>query len=255
MHHKPDSLEAIRRWDMVARALVDSDDWDGDEGDIHRIVLLNPALFQLLGDVDGQRVLDAGCGEGYLSRKLAKQGAHVTAVDFSKEMLAIADERTDRTLGIRYVHANCEDMSFLDAESFDVVVSNMVLMDLSDHSAALKSMHRVLVEGGDLVFSISHPGFTTPEHGWVRNEHGDRLYWKVDEYFSEGAYEMLPGIADGMLLFHRTLSSYLRMLLTTGFSLLDVIEPAPTEEMLRKYPEFGHHMRMSHFIVFKARKP
>ena len=41
----------------------------------HRLVLLNPALFQLLPDVKGKRVLDAGCGEGYLSRKLARLGA------------------------------------------------------------------------------------------------------------------------------------------------------------------------------------
>jgi 2-polyprenyl-3-methyl-5-hydroxy-6-metoxy-1,4-benzoquinol methylase len=71
-----DSDEAIRRWDLHARHIVTYVDPEG--GDPHRIVLLNPALFQLLPDVDGKRVLDAGCGEGYLCRKLAWLGARVT---------------------------------------------------------------------------------------------------------------------------------------------------------------------------------
>jgi hypothetical protein len=39
-----------------------------------------------------------------------------------------------------------------------------------------------------------------------------------------------------------------------GFELLDVVEPKPAEEMLERYPRFQDDYRMSHFIVFKARK-
>ena len=130
-----DSAEAIRRWNLHARQLLQLADFDPEEGDPHRIVLLNPVLFALLPDVQGKRVLDAGCGEGYLCRKLARLGAHVTGVDYSVEMLAMARERTDPALGIRYLHGTCEHMDFLDPGSFDLVVSNMVLMDLPDHQA------------------------------------------------------------------------------------------------------------------------
>ena len=248
-----DSFDAIRRWDTHAK------EWAGactPDGGAHRVVLLNPALFELLGDCSGKRVLDAGCGEGYLSRKLAASGAAVTGVDFSKRMLDFARERTDPRLGIRYLHGNCEDMHSLGAGSFDVVVSNVVLQDLADFEAALGSMHFVLVEKGVLVFSILHPCFSTPECGWVKDDQGRKLYWKVDNYFSEGAYEQpLPlDATEGVLLFHRTLSRYLRTLLKTGFDLLDVIEPKPTAELLEVYPEFRDDLRMTHFIVFKAMK-
>jgi len=248
-----DSVEGSRRWDIHARALTDGFTWVGDP---HRIVLLNPALFQLLPDVNGKRVLDAGCGEGYLCRKLAELGARVTGVDFSREMLAIAGEKTDTELAIQYLHGNCERMDVFGPGSFDVVVSNMVLMDLADHCAALRSIHRVLVESGILVFSICHPCFITPGCGWIRNSEGKKLYWKVDGYFAEGACEQpVPqGAEEGLLLFHRTLSNYLRTLLKTGFELLDVIEPKPADEMLTKYPRFRDDFRMCHFIVFKARK-
>jgi 2-polyprenyl-3-methyl-5-hydroxy-6-metoxy-1,4-benzoquinol methylase len=256
MHGSYDSDEAIRRWDLHARALTDVTFFDPQEGDPHRIVLLNPALFQLLPDVNGKRVLDAGCGEGYLCRKLARLGASVTGVDFSREMLSIARERTDPALGIRYAHGNCEHLDFLDPGSFDLIVSNMMLMGLADHRAALKSFYRLLTKGGILVFSISHPCFTTPDCGWVRDSDGTKLHWKVDHYFQEGPYEQpVPrGAEEGTLLFHRTLSNYLQTLLRTGFTLLDVIEPKPAEEMLAKYPRFRDDFRMGHFIVFKVKK-
>ena len=248
------SIDAIRRWDAFAGELRDL--MDPDDGDPHRIVLLNPVLMDMLGSVRGKRILDAGCGEGYLSRKLARLGAEVTGVDFSREMLAMARERTDPGTGIRYMHGNCEDMTFLDEESFDSVVSNMVMQDLADHRAFLRSIRRVLVAKGTLVISFSHPCFITPESGWVKEENGRKLYWKVDQYFSEGAYEGHQ-LADGhtkLIFFHRTLSEYLRSFLVSGFELLDVVEPRPVEDMLDKYPGFRDDFRMSHFIVIKARK-
>ena len=63
MQDTVDSTEAIRRWDLHARAILVGHltRWRAIE---HRIILLNPTLFQLLPDVNGKRVLDAGCGEG-----------------------------------------------------------------------------------------------------------------------------------------------------------------------------------------------
>ena len=45
------------------------------------------------GGIEGKRILDIGCGTGLLSVKLAKQGAEVTGVDLSADMLAVAEER------------------------------------------------------------------------------------------------------------------------------------------------------------------
>ena len=49
--------EAIKAWSSMPLAWAEQ---FGDEGDITRQYLLNPALFALLGDVNGQRILDAG---------------------------------------------------------------------------------------------------------------------------------------------------------------------------------------------------
>ena len=74
-------------WDRVA------DDWElqgGDEGDSNRRLNSDPVLWKLAGEVRGMRVLDVGCGTGYLSRQLNDSGAHVTGVDLSARMIDIA---------------------------------------------------------------------------------------------------------------------------------------------------------------------
>ncbi len=50
-------------------------------------------VLDLLGDVVGKDVLDAGCGQGYLSRMLAARGARVTGIDLSPRLIAKARER------------------------------------------------------------------------------------------------------------------------------------------------------------------
>jgi 2-polyprenyl-3-methyl-5-hydroxy-6-metoxy-1,4-benzoquinol methylase len=246
--------ESARRWDSHAAGLTSR---YTAQGDVHREVLLNPALLALLGAVGGKRMLDAGCGEGYLSRMLARAGASVVAVDYSRKMIEIAGVKTPADLVIDYRHANCEDLAFLDDGSVDVVVSNMVLQDLPAYEAAINEAYRVLVPGGVFIFSILHPCFSTPGSGWVKNDDGRNLHWSVDGYFDEAAIDLEwpRGAQDGILYFHRTLTSYFEAVRRAGFAVDALVEPKPSEEMLAKYPEFGDDLRMCHFMVLKAIKP
>jgi hypothetical protein len=74
--------------------------WDGNAeawaeqvrrgADVAREWLNNPAFLEFIGDLRGRRVLDAGCGEGYNTRILARRGARMTDVDLSERMIAPA---------------------------------------------------------------------------------------------------------------------------------------------------------------------
>lgn len=243
--------EAIKRWDQFADAYSVT---HAEQGDRHKEIFLNPTLFSLMGTVKDQKVLDAGCGEGYLSRLLANLGAHVTAVDYSKRMLEIAKERTTSEQ-IDYKYGNCEDLSFLEDQSFDLIVSNMVIQDLADYEKVFLEMNRLLVNGGNFIFSITHPCFITPNSGWEKDQNGEKLHWNVDQYFYEGPYEQRIGGAERILLFHRTLTSYVNTAIQSGFRIEGLIEPKPSPEMLKKYPTFEEDFRCADFIVFKLKKP
>ncbi|MGB2993325.1 MAG: class I SAM-dependent methyltransferase [Paenisporosarcina sp.] len=245
--------DAIKRWDQNAEIITAN---YSENGDLHREVLLNPSLFSLVGDVDQKVILDAGCGEGYLSRIFAKSGASVVAVDYSKNMLELARNKTPNELNIKYHHGNCEKLNFLEDESFDVIVSNMVIQDLENYKEAIKEMYRLLVKGGSFVFSILHPCFVTPVCGWEKNKEGEKLHWNVDNYFYEGVYEQNypQGQTDKVLFFHRTLTSYFNAITEAGFILEGLVEPKPSKEMLEKHPSFEEDFRCSDFIMFKLRK-
>ena len=125
-------------WNRVA------DDWRiqvGDEGDGNRILNSDPVLWAFAGDVNGRTVLDAGCGTGYLSKKLHDQGARVTGIDFSERMIEIARAHHP-TLDFRV--DSCTELRTLDDESFDLVIANYVLMDTPDLQGTLHAFHRVL---------------------------------------------------------------------------------------------------------------
>ncbi|MBO1004209.1 class I SAM-dependent methyltransferase [Pseudogracilibacillus auburnensis] len=243
--------DAIKRWNGFADTYSEK---HTEQGDLHKEVLLNPTLFSLMGDVKNKNVLDAGCGEGYLSRMMSKLGATVTAVDYSPRMIEIAKGRTPKELFIHYKLGNCEDLSILEDKSFELIVSNMVIQDLANYEKAFQEMYRLLVDEGSFIFSILHPCFVTPESGWEKTESGEKLHWKVDKYFYEGAYEQRLGMKEKMLLFHRTLTSYINTLIKTGFVLESIVEPKPSTDMLKKYPSFEEDFRCADFIVFKLKK-
>jgi len=242
--------QAIQRWNQYAERYTANYD---EQGDIHRVVLLNPSIFSLLEEIDGKQVLDAGCGEGYLSRLLMKEGARVTAVDYSHKMLDIAKERTHQQKAIQFLQGNCEDLTFLANEQFDCIVSNMVLQDLEDYQAAIREMYRLLKPSSTFIFSILHPCFVTPNSGWIRHEQLDQQYWKVQRYFYEGVYQQLDA-EPPIVLYHRTLSSYVQAIRQAGFTIENIVEPKPSQEMLGKYPQFVEDLHCADFIVFKLKK-
>ena len=82
-------------------------------------------LFDLLGDLSGRKILDFGCGCGWIAVELAKRGAEVDAFDISEEGLK-AGERYAAKVGvaerIRFKKDNAEDLSYGD-NVFDLVVA------------------------------------------------------------------------------------------------------------------------------------
>ena len=129
--------EIIERWDRSA------DQYAADcsqLGDLNREVLLTPVILEILGRVVGKYILDAGCGEGFLSRLLAERGAFLTEVDYAGKLLEIARERTADELRIEYIQANLEQLDMLEENMFDIIVSCIVIQDVMDYQAALKEM-------------------------------------------------------------------------------------------------------------------
>lgn len=96
------------------------------------------------------KILDVGCGGGFLTNELARAGHDVTGVDLSGESLAVA-HRHDETKSVKYQVADAYSLPFADA-SFDVVSALDFLEHIEDPARAIKEFSRVLKPGGKFFF-------------------------------------------------------------------------------------------------------
>jgi 2-polyprenyl-3-methyl-5-hydroxy-6-metoxy-1,4-benzoquinol methylase len=209
---KPTNSEIIAAWDAAADHLSD---WS-DEGDFARKHLLNPTAFELLGDTQGLRVLDGGCGEGYLARLLARRGAIITGVEPATRLFHLRVQRErEEPLGIIYLQQDICDLSPADG-AFDRIVLNMTLMDIPDVERAIATCASALSPGGRLIASILHPCFDAePMSRWPT-----RRRIEVQEHLDEALHPQTFAP-----FFHRPLSLYVNLLIEAGLTIKRVIEP------------------------------
>ena len=96
----------------------------------------------------GRKVLDIGCGPGWLTVQYARGGADVTAVDLTDRAVALANAHLAHCgLSANVQQANAERLPF-DDNAFDVVVSSGVLHHTPDTQGAFREAYRVLKPGG-----------------------------------------------------------------------------------------------------------
>jgi SAM-dependent methyltransferase len=109
--------------------------------------------YHLLGDVDGRRVVDFGCGSGANTALLADRGAHVWAIDISEDLLRLGQRRlavSGRAGGATFIAGSAHDLPFPDA-SIDVVFGMAILHHL-DLDLVSREVRRVLKPGGRAIF-------------------------------------------------------------------------------------------------------
>jgi len=190
-------------------------DWYDTEfiGDIH-----DPgraAVFRLLGDGGGGRLLDVGCGTGAQTVAFRDANWKITGVDASVDMLRRARDR-----GLDVLHADtaalpCED------DSFDAVVSLWTHTDVDDFAAALREVARVLRKGGPFVYAGAHPCFVGPHSRFIAAEGVPELhpgYLEVGRYGIEAAGVGAEGLRAKVGAVHLPLGRFLDGFLQAGFT-------------------------------------
>lgn len=188
-------------------------------------------LQKILPDFHDKKVLDLGCGYGWHCKYAANHGAaSVLGIDISHKMLNIAkqknkDEKTE------YQCIAMEDLDFEEA-SFDVIISSLAFHYVKDFESLANNISKWLKQGGEFVFSVEHPVFTSyGTQDWYYDENGNILHFPVDNYYYEGKREAVF-LGEKVIKYHRTLTTYLNTLLQKGFMLQHIIEPKPPQSMM-----------------------
>src|SRR5688500_16229456 len=162
-----------------------------------------------------RRVLDAGCGEGWLARYLSQHGMHVTAFDGSEPLVKRAREMG----GADFLHITYDQFvaqPSLTGTEFDVVVFNFSLF-AEDIVPALKAARSIVKPGGRLIIQTVHP----------YNDAQDEPYadgWRMELFGTMGDAFQTP-----MPWYFRTMKSWVQAVLQSGFQLIDLREPSNPE--------------------------
>jgi ubiquinone/menaquinone biosynthesis C-methylase UbiE len=209
-----------------------------------------PSLRALLPDLRDRRVVDLGCGLGWFCRWARQAGAaDILGLDVSEKMLAGARNATADT-GVTYARADMERLD-LPAASFDLAYSSLALHYIEDLGGLLAAVHRALVPGGSLVFSVEHPIFMAPAHpGWTQSADGSKT-WPVDGYLEEGP-RSTDWLAKGVIKQHRTVGTYLNLLIRLGFVISHVEEWGPTDAQIAAQPALADERQRPPFLLVAA---
>ena len=261
---KIDHKEVGKYWDVNAEAWTKLARMGCD---IYRDHLNTPAFLSMLPKVEGLKGLDIGCGEGHNTRKVAEQGAKMSAIDISPTFVKYAKESEEKEpLGIEYKIASAVELPFDDG-SFDFAIATMSFMDIPETDKAIKEAWRVLKPGAFLQFSILHPCFFTPKLGWIRDENSKKIAMKCGDYFSElrgGIDQWIFGAAPDELkkkmpkfkipTFYLTLSKWLNLLIDAGFVLEHFAEPTVDDQTVKQIPALADTKIIAFFLIIQCRK-
>jgi SAM-dependent methyltransferase len=213
----PDSSDDLTAWNQVAANYASQ---IGSEGDTiyERFA---PFLWRHLGDgLHGERVLDLGCGHGWLAALITQRGAAVLGVDGSAALLQRAREQHP---DIEFALVDLVDglPAAIEAGGFDRVVAHMVVMDVPELDRIGASLHRSVRPGGTVVLTLLHPAFFLQSP--VEDPASGERYRKVRGYLQHE--ERWIESFGGHRHYHRPLGFYVEWLVQHGFVLVELFEP------------------------------
>ena len=187
-------IDVVRRGTIESRRLVTDD-----------------AIVEAIAQQSPSRMLDLGCGEGWLTRRFRTSGAVCVGIDASDELVRAA-QRADPAG--KYETRTYEDLlrePKCFGSDFDLVVANFALLGESTGQLLQSLSTSLLVPGGKLILQTLHP-WSCP----MPYQDG----WRTETFSAFGGLNWSP-----MPWYFRTLSSWVRLLCSTGYALIELREP------------------------------
>jgi ubiquinone/menaquinone biosynthesis C-methylase UbiE len=223
-------------YDTIARKYA-----KGNESSLFNAYYERPAMIGLAGNVDGQRVLDAGCGAGSLAAALREKGATVSGFDSSPVMVELARERLGPDADLQVADLS-RPLPYPD-DTFDDVVVSLVLHYLKDWSGPLAELRRILKPGGRLLLSVNHPRI-------LEAADPDADYFAVTEYTDDYTFD--DGEPWTLTFWHRPLHAMSDAFSEAGFQVERISEPPFSPDTPRELlpPGIGDRKAFICFLFF-----
>ncbi|MGR9107880.1 MAG: bifunctional 2-polyprenyl-6-hydroxyphenol methylase/3-demethylubiquinol 3-O-methyltransferase UbiG [Gammaproteobacteria bacterium] len=130
--------------------------WDPD-GEFKTLHAVNPLRTRFIlehAPVEGQRILDVGCGGGILSEALARLGAEVTGIDLSEDLIEIAElHGLESGIEAKYRKISAESLAATEPASFDCITCMEMLEHVPEPASIVEACSNLVKPGGKVFFS------------------------------------------------------------------------------------------------------
>ena len=142
-------LHEISKFGLMAERWWDT---QGEFKTLHDVNPLRMEFIERYIDINGQRIVDVGCGGGILTEGLAKKGADVLGIDLSEDLIDIADLHSlESGVNAHYQKISAETLAEQQPASFDHVMCMEMLEHVPDPASIIDACAR-LVKPGGMVF-------------------------------------------------------------------------------------------------------
>ena len=214
-------------------------------------VLEKPVIDDLVGRLDGLRILDLGCGDARYGQEALEKGCHsYLGIDGSRNMIELANKQLAGTPGTA-IRSTIEEWAY-PHELFDLVISRLALHYVEDITAVFGKVFGALEVNGRFIFSVEHPVITSCDRAWQKG--GPRQDWIVDDYFETGPRHTL-WMGGEVLKYHRTVEDYFTALRWVGFVVDSVRESRPNREQFTDLTTYERRKRIPLMLFFSAHRP
>ncbi|MBL0869253.1 MAG: methyltransferase domain-containing protein, partial [Phycisphaerales bacterium] len=224
---------------------------NGEKRNDHYEQVIIPGTLRLVQPTEGLRVLDVACGQGVVSREMARLGASVVGVDAAADLIDFAIKR-NKQAGIAAERAqfhvgDARQIGAMDLGEFDVCTCVMAAANINPLEPLFEGVVKRLKVGGKFVFVITHPAFRAIDQtSWHFDSEKHKQYRRIDGYLSLGqkAVQMHPGSAPDVITwtFHRPLQTYVRLLSAAGL-MIDALEEWPAMRVSQPGPRADEENR------------
>ncbi len=177
-----------------------------------RVLVTNHAIIKVVIKYAVHNIFDVGCGEGWLSRKLVHLGYKVTGADAIDELITKA-----KSFNIgKFVTANYQEIANgidLEAKPFDTIIINFALLDKENTEKLIPALKNYLVPNGNLIIQTLNPVIV---NGHEEYKDG----WRPGSWAGMAREFTMP-----YDWYFRTLESWQNLLISSGFTIIEMIEP------------------------------
>lgn len=205
----------------------------GEDISFHHVVV--PTALALLGGCNTSTIVEIGSGTGQFTKRLAALGGHIFAVEPSEVSLRLAKDNCSANMNVSFFECPIEcAMEELRNKNVTSAIAVMTLMTAPNLHAVARSLSDILPPDTRFVAVMTHPCFWPLYWGY----HDKKWFSYKKEIFVEAPFTISRRVTEILTThIHRPLGQYLSTFFENGFHLENLVEPIPSPEVQKLYPE------------------